>query len=72
MTAPKTRITSWDAYIDRLLADVEADLGDDETMQSLGLHGRVRLHERRAVLQDIRQQLDYTDAELQRAKGARP
>ena len=56
------RITSWDAYIERRLADVEADLDDEETMQSLGLHGRVRLHERRAVLQDIRQQLEKGEA----------
>lgn len=46
------------AWIDRRLADIESDLGDDETLQSLGLHGRVKLHERRDTLKFMRAQIE--------------
>lgn len=42
------------AYIDQRLANVEAELGDDETLQSIGRDAAARLRERRATLLDVR------------------
>ena len=49
-------ITSWgdlSAWVDRHLEAVESDLGDDETLQSIGYFGEARLKERRATLLDV-------------------
>lgn len=43
-----------DAWLAKRIANVDADLGDDETMQSLGRDGQVRLTERRAELRNVR------------------
>lgn len=45
--------TDLQTWIERRLEGIAADLGDDETMQSIGHDGKVRLDARRAAYQDV-------------------
>lgn len=60
------------AYLDKRLESIEADLNDEETMQSLGRDGRVRLLERRATLLDVQFKIipAVMDAQLTREEDA--
>lgn len=55
-TPIRPQIESWQdlqAWIDKRLENIESDLGDDETMQSIGDRGEARLTSRRSELLDV-------------------
>lgn len=55
-TPIRPHVDSWQSlqdWIDKRLEDIEAHLGDEETMQSIGLGGEARLTSRRTELLDV-------------------